>query len=181
MAIQYKEVTQEDEDELIQNCKNNKDCKNNFETVKCEILEDVEDEDEEDDEIITWTWSEIGERKYIFKGCYLVNDFPRKKASILPFGPVCDDTFSLHCLRSHHILPQLGLGEQWTAGNRKWWNPHEARRLLDETTSGGGGAQAPWEAGPAQAQLRFERLSWVHTETDWAVERIRIRQRFGKN
>ena len=61
MAIQYKEVTQEDEDELIQNCKNN------FESVKCEILENVEDEDEEDDEIIIWTWSEIGERKYIFK------------------------------------------------------------------------------------------------------------------
>ena len=62
MAIQYKEVTQEDEEELIQNCKNNKECKNNFESVKCEILEDVEDED---DEIIIWTWSEIGERKYM--------------------------------------------------------------------------------------------------------------------
>ena len=65
MAIQYQEVLQEDEDELIQNCKNKKCCKNNFESVKCEILEDVDDEDEEDDEIIIWTWSEIGERKYM--------------------------------------------------------------------------------------------------------------------
>ena len=62
MAIQYKEVLQEDEDELIQNCKscekckNNKDCKNNFESVKCELLED----EDEEDEVIMWTWSEIG-------------------------------------------------------------------------------------------------------------------------
>ena len=66
MAIQYKEVTQEDEDELIKNCKDNKDCQKKFESVKCELLEDVENEDEEDeDEIIMCTWSEIGERKYI--------------------------------------------------------------------------------------------------------------------
>ena len=62
MAIQYKEVLQEDEDELIKNgkncekCKNNKDCKNNFESVKCELLED----EDEEDEVIMWTWSEIG-------------------------------------------------------------------------------------------------------------------------
>ena len=53
MAIQYKEVTQEDEDELIKNCKDNKDCQNKIESVKCELLEDVENEDEEDeDEIV---------------------------------------------------------------------------------------------------------------------------------
>jgi len=68
MAIQYKEVLQEDEDELIQDCKNcdqsknKKDCKNNFESVKCELLEDEEDEDE----VIMWTWSEIGKRLVAF-------------------------------------------------------------------------------------------------------------------